>query len=268
MFDRLTRGMRRRMREQDGAPALELGLQLLEQGATTVAELKASMAEQLPESEAQALMNVVRFGLPVLFRPDATAPDGWKANAPMELAREQIGDTLDSTKDDERIVTRFLASLGPGTVKDAQTWSGLTGLKSTIQRMLDDGLLELVLTWRGDELFDLPGAPRPDAEASAPPRFLPMWDNLLLSHADRSRVIDPAYRTLLASSNGMSPPTYLIDGFVHGTWRTDRAGDEATLTLTPFAAIPARHEAALIAEGEALLRFVVPDAKVQIVRVG
>jgi hypothetical protein len=268
MFDRLARGMRRRLGDQDPTPVLEHGHELFEHGPTTVAQLKEALAERFPDAEPQALMNVVRLGLSLLIVPDDDAPDGWKVNAPFVLAREQIGDTLDSTVDDERIVTRFLASLGPGSSRDVQTWSGITGVKSTMQRMLDDGLLELVLTWQGDELFDLPGAPRPDAEASAPPRFLPMWDNLLLSHADRSRVIDPAHRPYIASKNGMPPPTYLIDGFVHGTWRIDHAQHDVKLVLSPFSEIPSRHEAALIAEGESLLRFLHPDATRHAVQVG
>jgi hypothetical protein len=125
-----------------------------------------------------------------------------------------------------------------------------------------------VTTWEGDELYDLPHAPRPSGETSAPPRFLPMWDNLLLSHADRSRVIAPEYKPFIASNNGMPPPTVLIDGFVHGTWAVDQAGTAVTLRLTPVARIPGAHEDALVAEGESLLRFLHRDAATRQVRVG
>jgi hypothetical protein len=133
--------------------------------------------------------------------------------------------------------------------------------------MCDAGDLVELVTWDGDELVDLPDAPRPHGDEHVPPRFLPMWDNLLLSHHDRSRVVDPAWRPYLAARNGMSPPTFLLDGFVHGTWTVERRGDEATLLLSPFAAIPARHERQLVTEGEALLAFLEPDATTRAVRV-
>ena len=83
-----------------------------------------------------------------------------------------------------RIVRRYLAAFGPASVRDMQSWSGLTGLKSTFART------SRAATFRdaaGGELFDLPDAPRPDPEMPAPVRYLPEWDNLFLSHADRAR---------------------------------------------------------------------------------
>ncbi len=268
MLDRLARGMARRMRAEDEAPAREVGRALFDAGPVTVAQLKAAMAARFPESEAQALANLSRLGLPLLVQPDDDAVDGWKANAPFVSATSLVGDTL-APADPELVVRRFLEVLGPGTAKDAQTWSSLRGLAAVMRRMHDTGELEVVTTWEGDELYDLPGAPRPSDEVAAPPRFLPMWDNVLLSHADRSRVIDPAYRPYLAAKNGMSPPTFLVDGFVHGTWKLEQqSAGRVALVLSPFARIPAAHEDALIAEGEALLAFLHPDARTRQVRVG
>jgi hypothetical protein len=267
MLDQLSRGMGRRMRAEDEAPARALGRKLFAKGPVSVAQLKAAMAEHFPGSEAQALSNLSRLGLPLLIDPDPQSRDGWKANAPFRLATDIIGDTF-APADPQLVVRRFLEVLGPGSPKDAQTWSTMRGLKAVMQGMHDAGELIVVTTWEGDELYDLPDAPRPSDETAAPPRFLPMWDNVLLSHADRSRVIDPAYRPYLASKNGMSPPTFLIDGFVQGTWKVEQAKDEVTLVLTPFARIPAAHEDALVAEGEALLAFLHPDVSARRVRVG
>ena len=267
VLDAYLKGMPRRMDEADIEPALEYGRSRFAQGPMTVAQLKAAMAERFPGSDPQATASVAKVGLQLLIEPDLEARDGWKVNAPFALAADIVGDSLEPP-DTERVVRRFLEVLGPGSAKDAQTWSSLRRLKPVMERMHEAGELITVMTWEGDELYDLPDAPRPSGETIAPPRFLPMWDNLLLSHADRSRVIAPEYKPYLASKNGMPPPTFLVDGFVHGTWKVERSGSSATLVLTPLGRIPGSAEQPLIAEGEALLQFLEPNAVERIVRVG
>lgn len=267
LFDTLKNGTPKRTRPEDIEPALAFARTLFESGPKTIAQLKAAMAERFPDSVAQGTMNVARLGLQLLIQPDPEARDGWRVNAPFALATDIVGDTLGPI-DVEHVVRRFLQVLGPGSPKDAQTWSSLRGLAPVMQRMHEAGELIVVTTWEGDELYDLPDAPRPSGDASAPPRFLPTWDNLLLSHADRTRVIAPEYRPYLASKNGMPPATFLIDGFVHGTWKVERSGDVALLRLTPFARIPGATEQPLVAEGEALLSFLEPDATDRVVQVG
>jgi hypothetical protein len=111
----------------------------------------------------------------------------------------------------------------------------------------------------GRELFDLPRAPRPAPDTPAPPRFLPEFDNLLLAHADRSHVIDLDRRQAIATANGLKP-TLLIDGFVEATWRLQRAKGRATLAIQPLADIDTSNQEAVTTEGEALLRFLAPEA--------
>ncbi len=108
----------------------------------------------------------------------------------------------------------------------------------------------------GRELFDLPNAPRPDPDGPSPPRFLPEFDNLILSHADRTRVIVDEYRRAISSKNGMVPATVLVDGFVRGTWKTERVRGKATLVIEPFEQLPKEDRDALAEEGERLIRFV------------
>jgi len=148
---------------------------------------------------------------------------------------------------------RYLGAFGPATVKDVQTWSGLTRLGEVIEY-----LRPRLLTFRderGKELFDLPDAPMPDPDTQAPPRFLPEFDNLILSHADRSRVIAEEYRKLISSKNGMVPATFLVDGFVRGTWKAERSRSKATLEIKPFEPLAREDRDALAEEGKRLIRF-------------
>jgi hypothetical protein len=152
------------------------------------------------------------------------------------------------------MVLRYLGAFGPATVKDLQTWSGLTRLREVIE-----GLRPRLRAFRdeqGKELFDLPDAPRPDPDTPAPPRFLPEFDNLILSHADRSRAIANDYRKVIASRNGMVPATVLVDGFVRGTWKTERTRGKATLVIEPFEPLSEEERDALAEEGWRLVRFV------------
>jgi hypothetical protein len=119
---------------------------------------------------------------------------------------------------------------------------------------------------RGKELFDLPEAPRPDPDTHAPARFLPAFDNLILSHADRTRVIFGEYRKAIASRNGMVPATFLVDGFVRGTWKTERVRGSARLVISPFESLTKNTRDALTREGERLIRFVVEGAEAYEIR--
>ena len=121
--------------------------------------------------------------------------------------------------------------------------------------------LEVFADERGRELFDLPDAPRPDGDVPAPARLLPEFDNLVLAHDDRSRVIADEHRPLVTTKNLRVKATFLVDAVVAGTWTIAVKRKVATLTLAPFAPLPKAAVEALEAESEALLAFLEPDAK-------
>jgi Winged helix DNA-binding domain len=152
-----------------------------------------------------------------------------------------------------------LAAFGPASVRDAQTWSGLTRLREVTDRL--GPRLRTFRDERGTELFDLPDAPLPDPEMPVPPRFLPEYDNALLSHADRNRIIADEHRTLVFTRGSV-----LVDGFAEGTWRIARASGAATLWITPFSRIPSRDRAAVAAEGARLLAFAAAGVPARTVR--
>ena len=74
----------------------------------------------------------------------------------------------------------------------------------------------------------------PTPMSEAPVRFLPEWDNLLLSHADRSRVIADAHRPAIATANLRLPGRSSWTGSSPGCgWPRGRRRS-ATLELRPF----------------------------------
>ena len=131
---------------------------------------------------------------------------------------------------------------------DVQAWSGLTRLREVVERLP-------VRVFRGPDgqaLYDLPDAPRPSEDTPAPPRFLPEYDNLLLSHADRGRVIPHARKVPLLPGNGAAGGTFLIDGLWQGTWQLRHR----KLRVRPFARLAAEDGDALLAEAAELSAFI------------
>jgi hypothetical protein len=156
----------------------------------------------------------------------------------------------------EDVVLRYLAAFGPATIRDLQTWSGLTRVTDVIDRLRSQ--LRTFHDESGHELFDLGDAARPDPATPAPPRFLPEYDNLLLSHRDRTRFIPGGRAVPLPPGVGARTGTLLVDGVVRATWTIDRTPAAATLRIQPFDRLT--EDDALADEGSRLLRFVAPGA--------
>ena len=228
------------------------GRALLEERPRTAKELGMHLQERWPERDAASLARAIRHLVPLVQVP----PRGlWRRSGPAAhtTAEAWLGRPLDPDPPPEEMVQRYLGAFGPATVKDVQTWSGLTRLSEVTDRLRSH--LRTFRDEHGRELFDLPDAPRPDPDAPAPPRFLPEFDNLILSHADRTRIIADDHRKVIASKNGMVPATVLVDGFVRGTWKTERTRGKATLVIEPFEPLARKDRDALAQEGERLIRF-------------
>jgi hypothetical protein len=128
-------------------------------------------------------------------------------------------------------------------------WTGLP--VSVLKQALASFPLRTFRDERGRELVDLPRAPIPHADTVAPPRFLPMWDSTLLAHDDRTRILREEYRKTVIRNNGDVQPTFLVDGFVAGTWHLDGGHIE----VEPFQPLRARVRRELEEEARALARF-------------
>jgi hypothetical protein len=224
----------------------------------TFDELRDHLAGRFPRGDHRAMAYAVRCTLPLVQVPAAGCDWGYPGAADFAVADDWLGAPIASEPDEAQLVLRYLAAFGPASVADAQAWSGLRSLGQAFEALRPR--LRVFRDERGRPLHDLPRAPRPGGEVPAPVRFLPDYDNLVLGHEDRSRVIADAYRPRIVTGNLQVKATFLVDGFVAGTWKTTRTKKAAALEITPFQALARGARDELAAEGRALLAFVEPDA--------
>jgi hypothetical protein len=213
---------------------------LLEQEPLGLAALGKRLGEHWPERDPRHLAFAAGFLLPIVQIP----PRGlWGDTKRPKLttAEHWLGAPLDGAARPDGTVLRYLAAFGPATPADVRAWSGLTGAAAILERLRPQ--LRTFRDERGRELFDVPDGPLPDPATPAPVRYLPVFDNAILAHADRRRILADGFPPRIADH-----PTVLHDGFAVGTWGID----DGLLQVTLFAG--ADH-AALEAEGERLLAF-------------
>jgi hypothetical protein len=239
---------------------------LVEDRPRTGTELRALVAEHLPDLDAPAMAFAVRNKLAMVQVP----PRGlWGRGGQVRTttAEAWLGRPVVAEPDVDAVVLRYLAAFGPAAVADVATWSRLTGLREVVDRLRPR--LRPFRDERGRELFDLPDAPRPDPGTPAPVRFLPEYDNVLLSHDDRSRFIRPEHKAGAADAFAGSAGSVLHDGTVGGAWRLDRdkASGTATLTVRPLGTLGDAAEEAVTAEGARLLVFLAAGAAAHHIRV-
>jgi hypothetical protein len=228
------------------------GRKAVETKAMTFSELSQHLATRWPGRDRNALSYALRALVPLVQVP----PRGiWGESGLSAHTSAESWITLESplTMPVEDLVRRYLAAFGPASVRDFQAWSGLTRMRDTFEAM-SPGLLRLHSD-DGQELFDIPGALRPKGDDEVPVRFLPEFDNTLLSHFDRSRIIADDFRKYVYTINGQIPGTVLLDGFVRGRWRIERDKTKATLKIERFDRWSPDEKESVIDEGQRLLTF-------------
>jgi hypothetical protein len=231
---------------------LPAAIELLEEEPRKYNDLRALLGERFPEVDRRALGYAVRTQLPLVMVP-TDDPWAFPRVADFELAADRLGHAIEVEGTPAPIIRSYLAAFGPATAADFVEWSGLKRIKPAFEEMRPT--LAVFRDESGRELFDLPDAPRPDAGTPAPPRFLPEFDNLVLAHADRSRLLADEHRPGLVTKNLRVKATFLWDGFVAGTWSVERKRAKAALRIVPFEKLPRTAAVALVEEGERLLRF-------------
>ncbi|WP_351222903.1 winged helix DNA-binding domain-containing protein [Streptomyces sp. NPDC002133] len=247
--DRELRMFLRRLDGVDIGRLTAIGRELLQERPRPVKELREALRAQWPDADPLALTTAARCLLPLV----QVTPRGlWGRSGQVTLttAEEWFGRPVEPAPAPDTVVRRYLAAFGPASAKDMQTWSGLTRLMDAFERLRPE-----LLTFRDENgvvLFDLPDAPRPDPETPAPPRFLPEYDNLLLSHADRSRVVAEELKVRTWKGN-RSFCVFLVDGFLAGLWQLEETERTAILTVQPFVKLTRAQHTAVAEEGERLL---------------
>ncbi|GAB7185130.1 winged helix DNA-binding domain-containing protein [Kitasatospora sp. Ki12] len=232
--------------------------ELVEAEPRTFQQLGALLAASRPDRDPAALAQAARCLLPLVQVP----PRGlWGRGGPAAhtTAESWLGRPLDPAPPLDDLVLRYLAAFGPATAADMTKWCGLSGLTPVLRR-----LAPRLLTFRDEQgrlLYDLPDAPRPDESTPAPVRLIAPFDNLLLSHADRTRVLPEEYRGRVMTQNGIVLGTLLVDGLVAGSWRLT---GEQEVVVQPFAPLRRADRQAAEAEAERVLAFAGGDGEVLI----
>jgi hypothetical protein len=214
-------------------------------------DLRGRLASHWPDRDAESMARSVLSALPLVQvtprglwsesgRPMLTTSDAWLGRLPS--AKPSIS----------KLALRYLAAFGPASVADMSNWSRLTGLREVFERLRPK--LRTFRDENGRELFDVPDGHLSDPDAPAPPRFLPVYDNCVLGHADRTRIVTS---NSLWDTQRIGWSSYLVDGFVRGTWKLERKGKKATLRID--GKLSKKERAAVAQEAEGLVSFLAED---------
>jgi hypothetical protein len=220
---------------------LAAGRELVEAEPRGTADLARELGPRWPDADPESLAYAIRYLLPLVQLP----PRGlWPVRpgagrAKVTTVERWTGEALPPQPPVEETILRYLAAFGPATVQDIAAWSGLTGVRAIVGRMT----LRTLEDERGRELLDVPDGPLPDPDTPAPPRFLPEYDNAILSHKDRTRIVPADLRTTVRDR--LTRPMFLVDGFVRGTWRIA----DGRVQVEPFTPLSRAEAKALHAEG-------------------
>ena len=238
------------------------GRELLDEKPRSGNAIGKLLQERWPDGDASALGYAVRYLLPLV---QVTPRGVWGKSLQPILATPEtwLGRSVGTDRAPDEMILRYLAAFGPASVMDVQTWCWLSRLGPVVEKMRPR-----LWTFRdesGRELFDVPDGPLPDPDTPAPVRFLPTYDNIYLSHKDRSRVLPDMtgwlvtpdqFDTIFASGS------FSLDGYLAGGWKVEREkkADRATIVLVPARRLSAAEEAEVADEAAGLIAFLAAEA--------
>lgn len=250
----------RRLTGVDLEAVVAAGRELMTERPRTRGELRDLLGERWPHWDAEAMA----FAAGYLTSSVQVPPRGvWGSNGPAAYGDLEtwLGAPLDPEPSVDDVVLRYLRAFGPASVRDIQLWSGLTRLREVVSR--HD--LTVHVDAGGNELYDVPDGLLPDPDTPVPVRYLPEYDNVLLSHADRSRVIPERRPVPLPPGNGATTGTVLVDGMYQADWKLTR--DRTAIEVGPYRDLSPAERDDVIAEGLRLLEFLSPGTPVPEVRI-
>lgn len=223
-------------------PGVDLGAvaaataSLLADEPLSAAEIGQRLSPRWPDAAPRDLGNVGRSALALVQVPPRATWGGAGITRYAELERWVEAPPQPMPLD--TLVERYLAAFGPATVMDIQAWSGLTRLGPVVDGMRER--LAHFVNEDGKDLWDLPDAPRPGPDVTAPPRLIAEFDNVLIGHANRSRIIAPEHKSVHMPINGVTPGSVLVGGMFTGTWSTERKARQQRITITLLRRIATR----------------------------
>ena len=245
-----------RLRGQDVAAVVAEAAGLIADRPLGRAALQRELAARHPGLDAEAVAFGVSYWVPWV-QPVPRGLWGASSAAVMTTVSAWLGPSSTPPASPDDVVLRYLRAFGPASVMDVQAWCGLTRLREVVDRL--GARLRRFVTDDGVELVDVPDGPLPDPDTPAPVRFLAEYDNVVLSHADRSRVVAPGDHVLLQGGPGGWCGTVLVDGRIQATWAARRDGDATVLTVRPSLPLSAAERTDVVEEGGRLLAFLAPD---------
>ncbi|MFG1622768.1 winged helix DNA-binding domain-containing protein [Kribbella sp. NPDC049227] len=260
VFQNMTYG-RHRLEGLDIDAVLRAGIDRMTAGPATAVQLREHLGPLWPDREPAALAHAVRCLLPTIQTPPRGiwGKGGNPAMSTADLWLDSPVDPAASTDPVpclERLVLRYLAAYGPASVADAQTWSGLTRLAEIFDRL---DLRTYTDATTGRTLYDLPTITLPAEDTPAPTRFLPEFDNLLLSHADRTRWIDTPTRQALTLQEVLTRGSILHNGQATALWKQTKSKKTALLDIEPIIKLTRPARTAIESEAHNLLTFTAPN---------
>ena len=255
----------RQLAGMDIDDVLAAGRAALADRALTAAQLRTILAERWPDRDATSLAYAVRYLVPLV---QTTPRAVWGKRGQPVLATSQfwlkrdVGTDTDPTD----LIVRYLRAFGPASVMDVQAWSWLTKLAPYVETLRPQ--LRTFRDENGKELFDIPDGLLPHPDMPAPPRFLPTYDNVVLGHKDRSRIIGDPQRDFVDGKaqwdEVFARGSILIDGFVSAGWRQERdeKGGTAAVIVMPVLrrSLTPTERNDIEAEARNLLQMAAPEA--------
>lgn len=132
------------------------------------------------------------------------------------------------------LATRYFQSRGPASLKDFMWWTGLPkklahqGIEM-IRPTLEEETVNKIPYW-------LPAENHGAQTVSSKTFLLPGFDEYMLGYADRSAILDEAYRVQLNQGNAVFSATIVINGRVAGTWKRTIKKDQVMIEAKAFTA--------------------------------